>query len=103
MPTEPELYQELKDTLLRRGRLLTAEDVKNFCQARLGGMLRGVSIQNGVEMDPRPGFGITRITEVRLKVSDPEDETWKDTCREIEMELAENALSVLPYRVKLED
>ncbi|MCB0522688.1 MAG: type VI secretion system baseplate subunit TssF [Lewinellaceae bacterium] len=103
VPTEPELYQELKDTLLRRGRLLTAEDVKNFCQARLGGMLRGVSIQNGVEMDPRPGFGITRITEVRLKVSDPEDETWKDTCREIEMELAENALSVLPYRVKLED
>jgi hypothetical protein len=99
--TDSELMAALQGTLTRRGRIVTEEDVKSFCRESIGEELSKIEIKNGVEIDRRPNGGIKRVLEVWLHFTKPNTEGLDDICREIESSLQEQAVGIVPYRVKI--
>jgi hypothetical protein len=99
--TESELLAALQGTLTRRGRIVTEEDVKSYCRETLGEDLEKVEIKQGVEIDRRPNGGIRRVLEVWLHFSKAQTEGVNDICRAIESSLQEQAVGIVPYRVKV--
>ncbi|MEM1119167.1 MAG: hypothetical protein AAGJ18_01880 [Bacteroidota bacterium] len=92
----------MKSALLSRGRIVTREDVKIFCQSFLLDKLMKVEVQDGVGTDIRFDFGMTRLLEVILtptKKSAREDD-WEGICQQVQTLLEENAASSIPIRVR---
>lgn len=99
--SESELFHELKDRLYRRGRLYSLDDVKSFCKSELGDGLVQIDIKESVELDRRPGFGLTRIYVIELVVKRPDEPRWPNVMKELEMMLADKAVSIIPFRIRL--
>ena len=91
----------MDQTRSRRGRIVTEEDVKSFCRESIGEDLGKIEIKQGVEIDRRPTGGIKRVLEVWLHFTKPNTEGLDDICREIESSLQEQAVGIVPYRVKI--
>ncbi|MFA6059903.1 MAG: hypothetical protein WC756_16980 [Taibaiella sp.] len=49
-----------------RNRLITQEDIRNFCKSELGKKLKEVKFSKGLELSPHPKQGYIRILEVHL-------------------------------------
>lgn len=95
---------EMKSTLLSRGRIVTREDVKIFCKSFLQDKLQEVVVQDGVGTDPRFNFGMTRLLDVILtpsKKSKKEDD-WEGLCQQLQNLLEQKSTSSIPIRVGLE-
>lgn len=98
-PTEQ--TQALQDALVRRGRVVTANDVKSLCGRVLGEHLQEVHIKPFFETDMTPQGGVRRAMEVSLKVTRPEDQYIQQLGQEIEWNLQENSVGTIPYRVRI--
>jgi hypothetical protein len=100
LSNDTELFHALKDAIIRKERLITPSDIEAFCRMKVQSGIDEISITKGIDMDARPGFGITRTIQVNLIVSSSNEIKWNAICRELEHSLQENSLSNLPYRVK---
>lgn len=90
----------LQDTLLRRGRIVSAHDVKSLCHEKLGEVLKNVNLRSYFETDMNAeGGGVRRAIEVNLAVTDASDPYIKQIGQEIELYLQENSVGTMPYRV----
>jgi hypothetical protein len=98
---DTELFHALKDAVMRKERLVTPNDIINYCKSKVQNNVRKVSLKHGVDVDTRPGFGITRTIEVYLEVLDVEAMGWAEVCQELENSLNENSLSNIPFKVKI--
>jgi len=90
----------LQDSLLRRGRIVSAHDIKSLCYQKLGEALKEVSLRSYFETDMNiEGNGIRRAIEVNLKVENPDDPYMRQIGQEIEITLQESSVGTTPYRV----
>jgi hypothetical protein len=97
-----EQVQALQDSLLRRGRIVSAHDVKSLCHLKLGDVLKSVDLRSYFETDMNAdGGGVRRAIEVNLAVIDPQDAYTKQLGQEIELALQENSVGTMPYRVSI--
>lgn len=98
-----EQLDAMKSALLSRGRIVTREDVKAFCKEFLRDKIAGIAVQDGVGLDPRLDFGMTRLLDVRLKPSqNAGKEDWEGICYQLQGLLEQKTASSIPIRVKLE-
>lgn len=56
-----------KYAMLSHNKIITAEDIKAFCHYELGDLIDNVTVQKGLTMSKKPGEGLIRCVEVRLK------------------------------------
>lgn len=97
-PTEQ--IQALQDTLYRRGRIVSAHDVKSLCHQKLGKSLKKVDVRSYFETDRNSiDGGVRRAIEVILRVDKAEDPYIQQLGQEIELILQENSVGTMPYRV----
>jgi hypothetical protein len=95
--------QVLQDTLFRRGRIVTAQDIKSLCYLKMGDQLIDVQLKPFFEVDRTPGVGggYQRALDVRLKVKDSTDTAIQLIAQEIEWSLQENSIGSIPYKVRI--
>ena len=95
-----EQVQALQDVLFRRGRIVSAYDVKSLCHQRMGDALKEVNLRSYFETDrDTDGGGVRRAIEVTLKVNKADDPYIHQLGQEIELTLQENSVGTMPYRV----
>ena len=100
--TATEQVLALQDTLLRRGRIVSAHDVKSLCHEKLGEVLKNVTLRSYFETDMNAeGGGVRRAIEVSLAVNDATDPYIRQIGQEIELALQENSVGTMPYRVTI--
>ena len=97
-----EQVQALQDTLLRRGRIVSAHDIKSLCHQKLGEILKNIDLRSYFETDMNPeGGGVRRAIEVNLAVTKAGDSYTQQLGQEIELYLQENSVGTMPYRVNI--
>lgn len=95
-----EKTQALQDTLFRRGRIVSAHDVKSLCFQKIGKSLKEVTLRTYFETNRNlTNGGVQRAIEVSLKVVDAADTYIHQLGQEIELTLQENSVGTMPYRV----
>lgn len=95
-----EKIQAFQDVLYRRGRIVSAHDVKSLCHQKIGKPLKAVSLRTYFETNRNmENGGVQRAIEVTLKVEDATDTYLKQIAQEIELTLQENSVGTMPYRV----
>ncbi len=100
-PTEKK--QILQDVLFRRDRIVSALDIKSYCHRTIGKPLKEVKLRPFFETnrDPSQG-GVRRAIEVVLNVEQTIDlEYITQLGQEIELNLKENSVGTMPYRVSI--
>jgi hypothetical protein len=92
---------QYKQALMNRGRLVTPEDIRSYCFARLKDRVTEVEVEKGCQIDQRPGFGIVRTLDIYLTPSDQRGEglDWTITCENIRQQIEQLSTGVLPIRV----
>ena len=64
---EPEEKLQLYKYVLTTGdRIVTMDDIKNFCRMQLGEMMAGVEVKKGVAVSDRPKEGLIRTIDVHI-------------------------------------
>ena len=91
----------MQDTLLRRGRIVSAQDVKSLCARMMEDRLKRVALRPFFETDLNTDGGVRRAMEVILEVKTPEDPLTQQIAQDIELTLQENSVGTIPYRVRL--
>ncbi len=95
-----EKLDAMKSVLLSRGRLVTREDVKDYCITFLGSRISDVQIKDGVGTDPRFDFGMTRMLSVILTPSKSAlREDWEGVCRQLQVLITKQSTSSIPINV----
>jgi hypothetical protein len=97
-----EQIDAMKSALLSRGRLVTREDVRNFCREFLSDRAADLHVQDGVGLDPRLDFGMTRLLDVRVHPAPAAAKAdWDGICRQLQTLLEQKSASSIPIRVSL--
>lgn len=95
-----EKLDAMKSSLLSRGRIVTREDVKDFCREFLGTKLEDVLTEDGVGSDPRYDFGMTRMLNVILvPTKSAKKEDWDGLCRQLQVLISKRSSSNIPINV----
>ncbi|GAA4343133.1 type VI secretion system baseplate subunit TssF [Flaviaesturariibacter amylovorans] len=55
-----------RNTLITRGRMVTLEDIRSFCQMRLEGRAHSVTVQKGVGVSPLPHAGLVNLIDIEV-------------------------------------
>lgn len=101
-----ESFHEFKKALTTRDRVISREDIKTFCFARLGARLLHTEFKKGFRISDLPGEGVIRTLDVLLTVGatavKEEQEEIKSLCYELETELNAKSAGLLPIQVKFE-
>lgn len=70
VPTERERIAQFKYILGSHDRIVTANDIENFCWAELTDMLREVYVKKGVQASNSPNEGLIRTIDVHLVLAE---------------------------------
>jgi hypothetical protein len=95
---------EYKKALMSRGRVVTNEDIRLYCQAFLGDKIKTIEIKKGISLDADPAKGIVRTLDILLKPADNQAQNladWADLREDLRMNLQSNSASMYPIRVEL--
>ncbi|PPK88778.1 hypothetical protein CLV84_1750 [Neolewinella xylanilytica] len=100
----PLSYQErkyaYKKAIVSRGRIVTREDIRAFCEADLGRLLTGgVRIRKAYARGDGGQHGVERILEVSVDVAGKESGEIAARLSALERQLNRNSAGVLPIRV----
>jgi hypothetical protein len=104
LDTEEKIYA-YKQMLMSRGRLVTMEDIRAYCQVYLANQVEHIAITKGVDYGPMPTQGLSQIISVYLTPSRAGStvgtEEWKERCRELELQLNGHSSGIIPIRVSV--
>jgi len=98
-----------KSALLSRERLITEEDIKAFCHYQLGERVKRIVVEKGVMIHPDQRQGFVKTVDVRVGINKRAYEDmaekgeivfWKEN---LKLMLEEQSVTLLPYRVFIED
>ncbi len=92
----------LRRSLLSKGRVVTAEDIKALCFEVFGGYLVSADVTKGVMCENAPGKGMSRTLDIHLilnKEEDPPEEEVYHRIESLKVRLKEESVNLLPYRV----
>ena len=97
-----------KSALISRNRIISAEDIKLFCQTHLGSKLKNITIEKGILIPEDLSKGYTKTIDVKLSLTkmsyismaeNNEVEYWK---RFLHQQLTDRSQSLTPYRIFIE-
>ena len=95
---------KLRRSLLSKGRVVTAEDIKALCFEVFGTQLKAAEVKKGVQVESLPGRGLSRTLDVVLflnrKDDLPEEELWHKS-ETLKTRLMQDSVNLLPYRIIL--
>jgi hypothetical protein len=100
--SKEEKLNKLRRTLLSKGRIVTAEDIKALCFEHFGSELSEVEIKKGVHLDPSPEKGLVRSLDIYLTLDKQNKFTEDDLEQktdELRIRLKQESINLLPYRV----
>lgn len=98
--------QAYKYSLLTRDRIVTTDDIRNFCMLELAGKLRSVEIEKGVMLSPHPREGLRKTTDiylVPLQANTWKEDEWQLLSRQLLQKLQTRSSMHLAYRVFLRE
>lgn len=102
---ENERITAYKKALLTHDRVITEQDIRNYCLHELGSLIRNVSIRKGWEVVNKRNQGIRRVMEVVLSPArnhSLNDEEWSNLARELNVKLELQSSTFLPVKVLVE-
>lgn len=97
-----------KSALLSRDRLISMEDIKNFCRLQLGKNAQQVTVKKGVMIPRELSQGFTRTIDVTITMNrkdymDAQEKNqlpyWKES---LVLKLADKSAALTPFRVFIE-
>ncbi len=92
-----------KEVVMTRGRLVTKEDIKNFCINALGFRnIESIEIRRGVMVSEYENEGLIRTIDVHLRKrpqTQLSEQDWQILCNEVETKLGNKAASAYPIRI----
>ncbi|RFM25602.1 type VI secretion system baseplate subunit TssF [Deminuibacter soli] len=94
--------QAYKYSLLTRDRIITNDDIRNFCLLELNGRLSEVSIERGVMLSPHPKEGLRKTTDIYLHPVPGQqwtEEEWQHLSRQLLQKLQSRSSMHLVYRL----
>lgn len=92
--------------LITRNRIVTKEDIRNFCHYELGNRINNVSITKGIEMSVHPQQGFNRTIDISIIPSQSErldNEEWNLLCDQLKSKLEMRSGMSNHYRILLEN
>ncbi len=95
-----------KEAVMTRGRVVTAEDIKSVCWAKLGKRIEEVEVKKGVAVNPQPKSGLVRTIDVFLTPSNQyplTQEEWGGMTKELRLYLEQQATITYPFRIILKE
>lgn len=99
---QTEQLMAMKSTLLGRDRIVTREDLKDFCKVHLGSKIDAIEVLETVGTDPRYDFGMTRMVQVVLHPNAKSmAEDWEGICAQVQSLVEQKSSSNIPYQVKI--
>jgi hypothetical protein len=102
--TQEEQLPAFKKALISRDRIVTSEDIRNFCFAELGDKIRQVEIRKGVRVGDTKPQGLKRTIDVCL-VPAPGPalpaEQWAEITHRLASRLRSHSNDLIEYRVLL--
>jgi hypothetical protein len=99
-PTRYEYLDMLRDTLLRRGRIVTKQDMISFCKEWLGQRVLNITVREGAGLDPRFDFGMTRRIEIVLTANPAVTvDDWEADCMQLQYLIEHQSSSNIPFKV----
>ena len=109
---ETEVLNAYKNTLITRGRIVTAEDVRSFCHFLLGDKIKRVTVSKGVAISTLPNEGLINTIDVRLTPATAgagvgagvglSPEEWPDILHDLSVRLQEQSALSVNYRLILD-
>lgn len=96
------LLQAYKYGLMTRDRIVTEDDIRNFCRHELGGRVSEIQVKRGVMVSPHPKEGLKKTTDIHIKPSQPFGaEEWEFTQQELLRKLETRSGLLVTYRIML--
>jgi hypothetical protein len=101
-----ERLNAFKYGFMTRNRIVTNEDIRNFCLYELGSRITNVTLSKGVEISPYPKEGFRKTIDVvltTLKTESIHNEEWKGICERLKSKLQSRSGSSNNYRILLQN
>ena len=95
---------EYRSSMLSRGRIVTAADIKNFGNKHFKQTISGIEIKKGTKKEVSNKGGFTRTIDVyitRNQSSQPplSETEWQYLCNSFLLYLEKNSANIYPYRL----
>jgi hypothetical protein len=101
-PSAQEKQLILKQQLLSRGKIVTAEDIRLICIQLFGSNINQVAVNRTTKIEPGARQGFAQYVKVTISLSKDNKllaEEISYLCRQLEYQLAEGAIPGLPFEV----
>ncbi|HZY38742.1 MAG TPA: hypothetical protein VFE53_18915 [Mucilaginibacter sp.] len=101
-----ERLNAFKYGLMTRDRIITKEDVINFCNYELGNRVTKITVAKGFEMSSHPQQGFNRTIDVIIspqKTESQNKEEWQILCEQLRLKLQTRSGMSNNYRVLLQN
>lgn len=101
-PSDAEKIHSFRSALLSRDRLVTEEDMKAACYARLGDLVSSVSFSKGVRVLSRANQALERTLDISIQLTDQakmSEEELESTRRDLQQFISQRSSTVLPIQV----
>ena len=92
--------------LITRNRIVTKEDIRNFCFYELGSRVHNVTITKGIEMSSHPQQGFTRTIDVSIipsQTDNLDNKEWILLCDQLKSKLELRSGMSNHYRIMLQN
>lgn len=97
-----DLMREFRYAVLSHGRLVTMADFKALCEVQFGRYADSIEVKKGVGADRQNQSGLTRIINISIRLKkniDLKQEEIKFLRNDLQLQLEEKSLNVLPFKV----
>lgn len=99
-----ERLQAYRYGIMTRNRIITKEDIRNFCFYELGEKLSNVEIEKGFELSPLPKETFRKTIDIILTPAEDESlniPTWDNLCEQLKTKLQQRSGISNNYRILL--
>jgi len=89
-----------------RGRLVTNEDIRNFCKYELGDKLKDIQFEKGLALSNHPKQGYIRTLDIKLipnNYMDLQPQEWDYLANNLFIKIKANSADGINYRVMVEN
>ncbi|HEX5150746.1 MAG TPA: type VI secretion system baseplate subunit TssF [Parafilimonas sp.] len=99
-----ERLQAFRYGIMTRDRIITREDIRNFCFFELGNKIRAVEIEKGLELSPHPHHAFAKTIDVIVTPAEDDGLTaaaWEIICEQLKSKLQSRSGISNNYRVMI--
>lgn len=100
-PEETQYVSELRKNIITSGRLITAEDIRAYCNAELGNKVRKINMRPHFMKGNLPGQGFVRCLQIQITPSGtaPNQAEWIQTCDLLKSKIEKLSTGMYPLDI----